>query len=544
MTRTYRLQARLGLPIAGLIAAALVPTTGDYGGLDRATGAALALAGGLAILADERSWCGAALSLAGLLWFAGNLTDPDLVGAGTATIATRLVFTHRAALAYALLSFPSGRPRGVRACAVALLALLSLFPSWMSSTTGGVTWSVILIGSVWLPRGGGLRHGSHMQRLVACVALCFGAVLLLLTRLYVVQAGRPTDLVVTERVLYPLVVTLTGLIVGGALLRIRVIRRRVTDQVITVLQASPDGLRGALAAALGDPHLDLSFAHDGGWVDQYGAGVHPPTADVGRHLTLLEVGPQREAAIVHRSALTGEPAMYRAVSNAVRLASEHVRLRAEVHVQAQELACSRQRLVDTKEGVRRELAAGVRSGPGRRLARVAEELACVAHSDVLGDAPPPTAELTMARTHLAETQLAIEGLIAGTGPLTSTGGTLRPALEAMVASSVLPAELLATGDVDGSVALTLWFVAAEGLANAAKHSSATAVTVVLSCTAAAVLLEIVDNGRTSEGFTAGSGLANLEERLAAVDGTLTVGPVSSGWCLRAEVPLVAGGGQP
>lgn len=533
----------MAVPIAALIAAGLVPTSGDYGGLDRATGAALAIAGGLAILADERSWCGDALSLAGLLWFAGNLADTDLVGAGTATIATRLVFTHRAALAYALLSFPSGRPLGFRACAVAMLALLSLFPSWISSTTGGVAWSVILIASIWLPRGGGLRRGTSMQRLVACVALCFGAALLLLARLYVVQAGRPIDLVVTERLLYPLVVTLTGVIVGGALLRIRVLRRRMTDQVITVLQASPDGLRGALSAALGDPHLDLSFAHEGGWVDQYGAGVDPPTADFGRYVTLLEVGSQRNAAIVHRSSLTGDPAMHRAVTNAVRLASEHVRLRAEVHEQALELECSRRRLVNIKDGVRRELAAGVRSGPGRRLARVAEDLACVAHHDTVGDAAPQTAELTMARTRLAETQQAIEGLIAGVGPLTSTGGALRPALEALVASSVLAARLVATGDVDGPVALTLWFVAAEGLANAAKHSSATTVTVVLSCTDAAAMLEIADYGPARKGFTAGSGLINLEERLAAVGGTLTAGPVSSGWCLRAEVPLVAGGGR-
>jgi signal transduction histidine kinase len=89
-----------------------------------------------------------------------------------------------------------------------------------------------------------------------------------------------------------------------------------------------------------------------------------------------------------------------------------------------------------------------------------------------------------------------------------------------------------------SVESAAYFVAAEALTNVAKYASASSVRVATTRTASHLVLTVDDDGVGGAHPETGRGLAGLVDRLAAVDGTLTVdSPSGDGTHLRAEIPL-------
>jgi signal transduction histidine kinase len=97
------------------------------------------------------------------------------------------------------------------------------------------------------------------------------------------------------------------------------------------------------------------------------------------------------------------------------------------------------------------------------------------------------------------------------------------------------------------VEAAVYFCCLEALQNAAKHASGAAVTVRLSCDVDGLCFSVSDAGR---GFdrataTAGSGLHNMADRLAALGGTLVVdAAVGRGTTVTGRVPLMAVGAAP
>jgi signal transduction histidine kinase len=84
-----------------------------------------------------------------------------------------------------------------------------------------------------------------------------------------------------------------------------------------------------------------------------------------------------------------------------------------------------------------------------------------------------------------------------------------------------------------------YFVVAEALTNVAKHSVATEAYVGVRREGRMLVVEVTDNGIGGADATAGTGLAGLAGRVAALDGRLTVqSPRGGGTRLRAEFPCV------
>ncbi len=84
----------------------------------------------------------------------------------------------------------------------------------------------------------------------------------------------------------------------------------------------------------------------------------------------------------------------------------------------------------------------------------------------------------------------------------------------------------------------LWFSCSEALANAVKHANPTCVTVSGAVRQGRVAVEVHDDGVGGARFLADGGLASLQDRLRAVDGTLTLAsPRGGGTTVRMEVPL-------
>jgi len=82
-----------------------------------------------------------------------------------------------------------------------------------------------------------------------------------------------------------------------------------------------------------------------------------------------------------------------------------------------------------------------------------------------------------------------------------------------------------------------YFVVAEALANVEKHSRARQATVELRRVGALAVINITDDGIGGASLAKGHGLAGLADRLAGVDGTLTVSsPAAGPTQLTATIP--------
>jgi signal transduction histidine kinase len=139
-----------------------------------------------------------------------------------------------------------------------------------------------------------------------------------------------------------------------------------------------------------------------------------------------------------------------------------------------------------------------------------------------------------ARRALAE----LRDLARGIRPSLLTERGLAAAIRALAARSPIPA----TAQVDVSVKpgpaveTAAWFVVSEALANAAKHSEASHVSVWLTRHEDQLRIEVVDDGRGGADAS-GAGLQGLAKRVAALDGRLEVySPRGGPTVVRASLP--------
>jgi signal transduction histidine kinase len=76
------------------------------------------------------------------------------------------------------------------------------------------------------------------------------------------------------------------------------------------------------------------------------------------------------------------------------------------------------------------------------------------------------------------------------------------------------------------------------LANVAKYAHATHASVAVKCERDRLTVEVADDGVGGADTANGSGLRGLADRIAALDGTLTLeSPAGRGTQLRAEIPV-------
>ncbi|GAA3228240.1 hypothetical protein GCM10020256_40340 [Streptomyces thermocoprophilus] len=102
-----------------------------------------------------------------------------------------------------------------------------------------------------------------------------------------------------------------------------------------------------------------------------------------------------------------------------------------------------------------------------------------------------------------------------------------------------------TAGLPGEVQSALGWVVREATTNVLRHGDPRRCTVVLRAIEGRAVLTVENDGAVpgadGAGSGRGSGLAGLRERLAAVDGTLTAGPVDGGrFRVVAQVPVVGG----
>lgn len=126
-------------------------------------------------------------------------------------------------------------------------------------------------------------------------------------------------------------------------------------------------------------------------------------------------------------------------------------------------------------------------------------------------------------------------------PPVLTDRGLRGAVAALAAHSAIPCTLTADEELPrapAAVEAAAYFVVAEALTNAVKHSGAARITVSLHTDADRLTVEITDDGHGGADAARGSGVVGIQRRVAAFDGTTRLdSPPGGPTVLRADIPL-------
>jgi len=201
--------------------------------------------------------------------------------------------------------------------------------------------------------------------------------------------------------------------------------------------------------------------------------------------------------------------------------------------------------VDDSAALLRRLERDLHDGAQVRLATLAMNLGMA--KEKLGEdggVPDPAAvrELLDAAHRGAKDALAeLRSLARGIHPAVLDNG-LADALATLAAGSAIPVDLRVSIPARPTAAIETiaYFCAAELLANAAKHSSATRIEVQVTGHEDTLLLEVGDNGSGGADPARGSGLAGLAQRAAVVDGRLSIAsPPGGPTRISVRLPLRA-----
>ena len=209
-----------------------------------------------------------------------------------------------------------------------------------------------------------------------------------------------------------------------------------------------------------------------------------------------------------------------------------------------ELVASRARIVEAADEQRRRVVRDLHDGAQQRLVQAVMTLQRAQAETEL----PPDVE-ALVRDGLMLTRSAIDELrelAHGIHPAILTHHGLAAAVDGLAERAPLPVDVEIPDDrYPTAVESAAYFVAAEALTNIAKYARASTARVTATRVADDLVLAVEDDGVGGASPAPGSGLAGLVDRLAALDGTLTVdSPPGRGTHIRATIPLPASGPPP
>ena len=206
-----------------------------------------------------------------------------------------------------------------------------------------------------------------------------------------------------------------------------------------------------------------------------------------------------------------------------------------------ELAASRARVVAASDQTRRQIERDLHDGAQQRLVSLALELR-IAQAEVSTGPGEPGMRLDRAIEQVRAALEELRDLSRGIHPAILTEDGLGAALREVTGRSPIPVQLHLCIDerLPNQIEITAYYIVAEALTNAAKHSGASAITVTAEPDRAhgALRLQIADNGVGGADLAGGSGLVGLKDRVEALGGQFCVHSVpDEGTTVQAELPL-------
>jgi len=209
------------------------------------------------------------------------------------------------------------------------------------------------------------------------------------------------------------------------------------------------------------------------------------------------------------------------------------------NVQARnDLIASRARIVTASDETRRRIERNLHDGIQQRMVGLALSLRAVRARSTLPE---------VAEAGLDEMAHDLEGVLEeirvfsqGLHPALLSRAGLGPSLRELARRSPIAVDLDIAGvpRLPESIEIAIYYVVSEALANAAKHSAASAVSVALNSDRAWVRCVVTDDGVGGASLSHGSGLIGLVDRIEALDGRITLdSPPDQGTKISVELPL-------
>ena len=301
-------------------------------------------------------------------------------------------------------------------------------------------------------------------------------------------------------------------------------------------------LQSALAGALHDPSLEIVY-----WVpslesfaDIQGRSVQLPNSDSERAASVLGGEKSPVAALVYDSSLLLEPDLVDAAAAAARMALENAGLQAQLRAQLEEVRQSRARLVEAAQTERQRVERDLHDGAQQQLVTLLLSLQAT-KAEALRHADKEAALLLDANIAALRQALGeLRELARGIYPSILTEAGLVPAIRSLAERSPIPVDVtedLRDSQLTPQLESTLYFVTAEAITNAVKHSHSEHISVAMSGRPGSICLDISDDGRGGADLRAGTGLRGLSDRVAAAGGRLEVrSHKGRGTTIHSEIP--------
>jgi signal transduction histidine kinase len=324
-----------------------------------------------------------------------------------------------------------------------------------------------------------------------------------------------------------------------------ILRTLARSLLLAPQRAGNEPVREMLAESLGDRTLSIAY-----WlpdreifVDETGREVALPEPGSGRAWTAVDRDGQRVAAILHAAELDAGHELVDAAAAAAALALDNERLKADLRARVEDLRVSRVRIVEAADAARRRIERDLHDGAQQHLVSLALDLrmlkAQLREAELKGQVDELIEKLAVALDELRE-------LARGIHPVVLTAQGLGPAVRALADRSPIPV----AADVDvgeerlpPAIEAAAYFVVGEALTNVGKYAEAERAEVTIRRTAGEVVVVVRDDGVGGADLRAGSGLRGLDDRLAALDGTLRVeSPRGAGTRVEARIPFRADSG--
>ena len=284
------------------------------------------------------------------------------------------------------------------------------------------------------------------------------------------------------------------------------------------------------------------------WLADAGAGSHGDPAPVAE--SGAADGPSETLDLRHRGEVVavlrvgprpGETALDSRDRGLLEMICDQVAPTIAALRLAERLQQSRAAIVSAREEERRRLRRDLHDGVGAALAGL--RLQVESARELVTD---PTARglLDGAATGVAAAVDDLRGITEDLRPPALEDLGLAAGLRALgdrmsTPSLVVTSDIRVEGVLPAAVDVACYRIAAEALANAARHAGASAVTLRAGPSAGELLLEVTDDGSglVGTGRGTGLGLPSMRQRAEEIGGTLDITSGPDGTTVRARLPL-------
>jgi signal transduction histidine kinase len=464
-----------------------------------------------------------------------------------------------AVLIHLLLAYPSGRlpRRAARVTVVAgyAIAIALQYPQQLVAPSAATTlWNVqaglgivVLIAAFVLvsrrltrtPRI--LRHELAPFILAGCAMLVIviGTLLVLHADPAPTVAGLATLIQVAAVSILP-AAFVVGMLVG-AFGRAGELEELASG--ISEASADPAMLDALVVRALGDPSARVLWSFGADLVDS-GGQVDPRAApETGRGWWPIGPAEAPVGGLSYDRSLIAETGLLAAASGPLALAIANrglvVDLRAAVHdlaAAAEQVRDSRRRIVVAADAERRRIARDLHDGPQQRIVLIGIEAQRIVRRAADADFVRSLSEAVSEQ--LRQLLDDLRGLVHGIMPATLLERGLPAGIAALAERVPVPVAVRVDptiGRLPAEVESTGYFVVAEALTNAVKHAGAQRISIEVKVADGRLEITVTDDGVGPSGAEPGFGLHSLQDRVAALDGTVTLEPgPTRGATLRAE----------